>query len=327
MTTLTAYSSAADGYIESESTSYSSARAGTGSPVTALDTQGFCTVGQRAGGGGDYHCYAAFLDFDTSGIPDDATITAVELSLYGSFDASDTDFDIEARLHDWGASLTTADWVAGADLGAKTLLASKATSGWSASAYNAFTENGSSFRDSINKTGVTRVIVCSSRHRAGNTPTGDERITFYAAEEASTTKDPKLVVTYTTSTTHEAAAALAAAVTLAPKAGLLFAPGASLAAAATLSPLATGEVLAAAALSGSGSLVADGNLGTLFGATALAASATLASLAAPLVKTAAAALAASALLTASATRIAPIKTVSLGAGFTSSSRQHGGVAT
>ena len=128
------------------------------------------------------------------------------------------------------------------------------------------------------------------------------------------------------STTHTAAAALSAAVTLTPKAGLLFTPGASLAAAATLSPLATGEVLAASVLPSTGTLTADGNLGVLLAASAFVGSATLAALAAPLVKTAAAALAASALLTASATRIGPIKTVSLGAGFTSSSRQHGGVA-
>ncbi|MDD2765912.1 MAG: hypothetical protein PHE83_18265 [Opitutaceae bacterium] len=129
-----------------------------------------------------------------------------------------------------------------------------------------------------------------------------------------------------TSTTHTAAIALSAAVTLSPVAGLLFTPGATLAAAATLSPLATGEVFAAAALPATGTLAADGNIGTLLAASALAGSGVLAALAAPLVKTAAAALAASALLTASATRIGPIKTVSLGAGFTSSLRQHGGIA-
>lgn len=322
MATLTAYSSTADGYIESNSATYSTARAG-GGTLNAIAAANFCNLGQRLGG--DYYCYEAFLDFDTSSIPDDATITAVELSLCGNGDDSSvTDFDLEARLHDWGASLTTADWVAGADLGGKTLLASKATSGWSASAYNAFTENGSNFRDNINKTGVTRILICSSRHRAGNAPTGNEYVGFLAAEWSS---DPKLVVTYTTSTTHTAAAALSVTATLSPTAGLLLTPGAALAAAATLSPLATGEVLAAAALPGTGALTADGNLGVLLAASSLVGSATLAALAAPLVKNAAAALSASAFLTASATRVGPIKTVSLGAGFTSSLRQHGGLPT
>lgn len=137
----------------------------------------------------------------------------------------------------------------------------------------------------------------------------------------------KLTITYTASTTHEAAAALSVTATLSPTAGLLLTPGAALAAAATLSPLATGEVLAAAALPGTGALSADGNIGVLLAASSLVGSATLAALAAPLVKNAAAALSASALLTARATRVGPIKTVSLGAGFTSSLRQHGGLPT
>lgn len=324
MATLTAYSTSADGYVRSESATYSTARSGAGL-IAPTNTQALI-VGQQFSGG-IYYCPELCLDFDTSSIPDDAVISAVDLSMYGFADFSDTEFDIEVRLHDWGASLTTADWVAGADLGGKTLLASRSSAGLSTAGYNAFTENGSNFRDNINKTGVTRILICSNRHRVGNTPTGEEWAAFYSADDADAGKYPKLVVTYTTSTTHAAAAALSAAVTLTPLAGLTFTPGAALAAAATLSPLATGEVLAAAVLPGSGTLTADGNIGTLLAASALVGSAALAAVAAPLVKNAAAALAASALLTASATRIAPIKTVSLGAGFTSSSRQHGGVAT
>ena len=135
-----------------------------------------------------------------------------------------------------------------------------------------------------------------------------------------------LTVAASASRTASAASAVSTAATIAPTAGLTYAPGAALSAAAALAPLGTQDSLGAAVLATTGALTADGNLGTLFAASALVGSATLAVLAAPLVKTAAAALSASALLTASATRIAPIKTVSLGAGFTSSSRQHGGVA-
>ena len=157
-------------------------------------------------------------------------------------------------------------------------------------------------------------------------PTGTSHYAQSVGYDSNPARTAKLTITYATSVTHEAAAALSAAATLSPAAGLLLTPGASLAASATLSPLATGEVLAAAALPTSGTLAADGNLGVIFAASALVGSVALAALAAPLVKTAAAALAASALLTASATRIAPIKTVSLGAGMTSSLRQRGGVA-
>ena len=322
MTTLTAYGIAGDGHANSQNVTYSTARAG--SSLTSSTT--LIYVGQVSG----YNCLEGFIAFDTSSIPDDATITQVELSLYLVSDGSDTDFTVQVHPKTWTPSgLTTADYVPGADIAALTLLASLSSSGIGATgAHKTFTENGSNFRNAINKTGNTELLLASSRHSSGNVPTGNEYLWFASeASYAGTATDPKLVVTYTVSVTHEAAAALAAAVTLAPKAGLLFAPGASLAAAATLSPLATGEVLADTALAATGALAADGNLGVIFAASALVGSATLAALAAPLVKNAAATLSASALLTASATRIAPIKTVSLGAGSTSASRQHGGVAT
>lgn len=340
MATLTAYASAA-GFIQSSHATYATARSG--SSLVAYTSELTVESGQAISGG-VYYCLETFLSFDTSSIPAGATITAVELSLDGYSDRGYQAFTNEVRVRDWGATLTTADYVAGADLSALTRVATLASSAYSAG-YAACTEDGTNFRNAIVKGGMTRLLITSDRLAAGTTPTTFEMQDFTANPLAGGSPDPKLVVTYMF--THEAASALAgsatlaplasgtfgafasatAAATIAPTAGLTYAPGAALSAAATLAPLGTQDSLGAAALATSATLIADGNLGTLFGASALVGSATLAALAAPLVKNAAAALSASALLTARATRVGPIKTVSLGAGFTSSPRQHGGLPT
>lgn len=191
MTTSTFYASTADGQIESFNATYSTARSG--GTLTANTAGGSANVGQVAG----YSCYEAFLSFDTSAIPDGDIITAVTLSLdgTGATDGSDTDFTINARVYDWGASLTTADWIAGASLSGNTLVASRSTSGWSAAGYNAFASEAA-FLTAINKTGVTYLVISSSRHEAGATPSGNEYVGFATANNSGTANDPKLVVTH-----------------------------------------------------------------------------------------------------------------------------------
>lgn len=154
--------------IQSTNADYATARAG--SSLTAYGTTG-CDVGQNGEGTPgvpfNFACFESFLSFDTSGIT--GTISSVTLSLYGDGDGSGEDFIIEARLHDWGPSLGDTDWVAGADLGSKTLLASRATvSGW-AGFYNAFASEAA-FAANINRSGSTRMVICSSDHREGNAP-------------------------------------------------------------------------------------------------------------------------------------------------------------
>ena len=200
MTTVTAYGISRDGYLlGADNTVYSAAREGT-------TTVGYNLAALIAGqyGAGSYACYESFIAFDTSSIPDGATITQVELSLYLTDDKSDTDFTVQVRPKTWtGSGLTPADWVAGADIDALTLLATLNSSGIGATgAYKTFAENGSNFRAAINKTGNTELILTSSRHAAGNTPTGYEYLVFQDADNAGTDQDPKLVVTYTENTNY-----------------------------------------------------------------------------------------------------------------------------
>lgn len=191
-TVSTFYSDAADGHIESGNATYATARSGgtlgTNSAIASL------YIGQYKPG--DYQCIEGFISFDTSALTDSDTISNAALGLYGSGNFSTTDFTIEARVQDWGATLTAADWVAGADLSAKTRVATFATSGFSTSAYNDFTEDGTNFQSNVNKTGTTYLILVSDKLVSGTAPTGDEFVGVYSADTSGTTQDPKLVVTH-----------------------------------------------------------------------------------------------------------------------------------
>lgn len=189
MTTYTIYGDTADGYIVSYAATYANARAGSG--TLEENTSGTLDVGQFVIG--DYYCYESFISFDTSSITDSETVSAATLSIYGFFDYSTTNFTVNARTRDWGASLTTGDWVAGASVSANTLLATFASAGFSASGYNAFTSEVAMLA-AVNKTGTTRMMLSSSRHEGNNTPGGDESLSFLSADESGTTTDPKLVV-------------------------------------------------------------------------------------------------------------------------------------
>lgn len=196
MTTTTIFSDLSDGRIQSVDAVYSVARAGSGVDITFNDTSpdvlNLC--GQLLST--NYFCWQLFLAFDTSVIPDTDTIDSAVLSMYGFDDLSTDDFTVEARLHNWGGTLATTDFVAGADLSSKTLLATFATSTpWAAEAYNAFTSE-SAFVSNIEKTGTTYIMLSSSKQRLGTAPTQSERVRAYLADATGTTKDPKLVVTH-----------------------------------------------------------------------------------------------------------------------------------
>jgi hypothetical protein len=175
-TTYTLFSQSGDGYLPANNP------AGPGTGVQATDL----FVGQAVG-----TYYESFISFDTSAVA--GTITAVTLSLYCFNDTSLTDFTVEARLHDWGATLENGDWVAAASLGSKTLLASKTTVGINAAGYNDFVSEAA-FPGSINQAGLTGIVLCSSRFRTGASPGGNEFVGFRGQEASGTSQDPKLVI-------------------------------------------------------------------------------------------------------------------------------------
>lgn len=192
MATLTVYADSADGQIYSTDATYSTARTGAGLAASGVGT--VLTVGQQTG----YYLYESFVSFDTSSIVDTATVTAADLSLVVAGSGLNTNFTCEARLKNWGAGVTTADWVAGGSLSALTRVATKTSaSGATTGTRYSFTEDGTNFVNNVSLTGTTYLILVSDRLVAGNAPTNNEYISWKSSETAGTTDDPKLVVTYT----------------------------------------------------------------------------------------------------------------------------------
>lgn len=186
VTTVYATAPGGTGCDDSINATYATAR--TGSGVTPLNDH---YVGQLTG----YQCIEFFSIFDTSGIDDGDTVSAVVATYDGLENQSATDFTVRLGASSYnGGAVVDTDFVSGASLGAITVLATFATTGYSATA-NAFTDSGA-FAAAINKTGNTSLIGWSSRHEAGNVPTGNEYVGFTDADAAGTTTDPKLDITH-----------------------------------------------------------------------------------------------------------------------------------
>lgn len=195
---VTYWASDTDGYVSSTNATYTTARSGSG---LAANTTADLRIGQSRPK--DYLVEEGFISFDTSGLPDDATIDAITLEMWLTTDSSTADFITEAREYDWGASLTTADFRAGANLSALTLMASINSSGIGATgAYKAFTSETAFLSATNIKTGVVYLNLSSSEQRLNSAPTGNEFLIWESANTASTTNDPRITIEYTVGTLY-----------------------------------------------------------------------------------------------------------------------------
>ena len=177
---------------------YSTARTGTGNTLQTTSIN----VGQGITTLSNFLCMECFFEWDTSGLPDNAVIDSAVISIWvSSNDGRNVDFVLEVRTDDWGASVDTGDFVPGASLSGLTLLASKNQSGWGAGSYADLTSE-TALISAISKTGWTRAIGSSSKHRAGTSPAEYEYLGL------STTNPPKLTVTYHLPTAHELAGSI-----------------------------------------------------------------------------------------------------------------------
>jgi hypothetical protein len=86
-----------------------------------------------------------------------------------STNQTDTDHVVQARLSDYGSSITTADFVPGASLSALPLLATFNTSGMIVG-NNVMTESGTNLRDNINTSGFTRILLHSDLQTNASDP-------------------------------------------------------------------------------------------------------------------------------------------------------------
>ena len=148
--------------------------------------QSGCTWGET------FDVYRTYLDFDTSAIPDDATITDVSLSLKASSDYSDVDFDVRIYKYAWTEPIDSGSREANYDASGATYDADwRNTSGMSTGIYY---DSPSLDNSWVNLTGDTKYQLRSSRDVNANTPSGDEYIKSYSANAAG--NEPILKVTY-----------------------------------------------------------------------------------------------------------------------------------
>lgn len=198
MTVTTVFSETNDGQITSSDATYANALAGTGLGFGASTNTTGIRIGQEDIAGESF-VDLGYLSFDTSSISDTDTVSSIVLSVYITTDSSTVDFTLRAREHDWGATLTTADWLVPATLSGKTLLASISTAGISINAYNDLTSQAAFLTATNLKTGTVYTVLGSSRFESSTGPPAGgspEAITISSADVSGTSQDPKLVITH-----------------------------------------------------------------------------------------------------------------------------------
>ncbi|MHA1400049.1 MAG: hypothetical protein ACTSQE_06855 [Candidatus Heimdallarchaeaceae archaeon] len=196
--TNTYYSSTADGYVNNNGADFTTVReAGTGVNVYPNDDYtnydlGRCSYYSKGG----HNISRSFFYFDTSDLPDEATVTVATLKVYGK---SNDNYDVCAQKGIQAATLTTADYDSfvgttgdndpdGREYGHIT---------WVIDQYNSISFNQTG-KDDVNKTGTTKVCVREYTHDYLNSaPTEDLYNGGYYAEQSGTDKDPKLEIDYT----------------------------------------------------------------------------------------------------------------------------------
>lgn len=201
--TLAVRSTTADGRVESDgTTSWNTVR--NGNSLSASSASNPETVeASNIGPGTEYQLSQIYLDFDTSTLGASATISAAVFTLYGNSSGTpevDTDnYDMQIRPYNWGGTVSTADWIdvnpstGWTDL---TLMAHFDVGSWDAGSSNPNNFTTDSFAD-VSKTGVTYVVLGMSALGAGTGPTGVNTVITRMADQAGTTSDPLLTVTYT----------------------------------------------------------------------------------------------------------------------------------
>lgn len=173
-----------NGQLTSQNKAWATAWAG---GTLSAQVDGGMYVGQ--GSSGTPTVFEGLLEFDTSGIPDSATIESVTLKVYIDNIARTVDWDLRFYAANFGAALTTDDWLDPRTLSGETIVATKTITSSIANdvVYDIACEEA--MKALINKTGVTQLRATTSRSVNGTTESSWNRI-FIPAEY------PVLVVAY-----------------------------------------------------------------------------------------------------------------------------------
>lgn len=192
--TDTFYSSSSTGYMGRVDAVYATCHDATEAGEVSAS---YLSVGQWPG----YSIFRATLYFDTSSIPDGATIDAVTLSLYGDVDLSVTDFNLIVRSgmptypHD---PMVVGDYLHSHYSG--TGNNSWNTSSMVRNAYNDIILNATG-RGWIDKEGWTKLVLISEEDVNSSAPTAFEWVSFAGSAGLGSSPEPRLSVTYSASST------------------------------------------------------------------------------------------------------------------------------
>lgn len=248
-TDSTIYGSASDGEIYGQNATYSTARSTSAGGDTAATT---ARIGQNLSGGTVYYVFRAYLDFDTSALPDDATVTSAVLGVCADTDLSSADFNVQLYRYDWTEGLIDAgtregnyDGAYGAGATLEGTLRYTGD-GWSSGTCYTLTLSTAG----INLTGDSKYALVSSRDVSGSAPTGNQYVFIRTADYAGTGSDPYLLVTYTVPPTPTPTVTATATPTATPTPTSASTSTPTPTPTATVSPQATVTALCPVALSG-----------------------------------------------------------------------------
>jgi hypothetical protein len=158
-------------------------------PTTFAVDDGPDQYASKALVGGTYYADVSFMRFDTSSIPDTATITGAVLKLDIIAKSDDNNFSLVGDYYDFGGEPSvSADWI---ETASPSIFSAIDLTGITVGAILSITLTDLS---GISKTGFTGIRLTLS----SGTPTGQNGIQ-YAAYEHTTRQEPRLDVTYTVS--------------------------------------------------------------------------------------------------------------------------------
>jgi hypothetical protein len=211
--TLTAYPVAGantpvDGYAFRGAVDETWANIRAGAGTTASDTSAdnyFVYLGASSTTNQWSDLVRSFLLFDTSPLTAAVTISAATLSLFGT--AKSSTFSTNPNIHINATTPAATNTIATSDYSniGGTSFANILYDNWSITAYNDFTLDASG-QANISKTGISKFGARSNWDINDSPPTWGTgyvgKINGYYADQAGTTNDPKLVVTYTLSVSN-----------------------------------------------------------------------------------------------------------------------------
>lgn len=183
------------GQIYSQDAVYLTARNAATGDVISTTNDYLNTANNRSAP--NYRIYRSFINFDTSALPDDCTITIATLSMYGSgagaeYNAGHSDLKLYEGTH--ADTPTTADFDSFNEV-----LLSDDLSPWefqiASDAYTAVTLNAAG-RGIISKTGLTKFCLRVKGDVDASVPGGSNNHAPWS-EDKGAGYQPKLVVTYT----------------------------------------------------------------------------------------------------------------------------------